>query len=81
MLGGPLAFSGLASRWIWTLTVMILVAKVRTQSAGVDLDEMMQLGWKFSRTCELSLLPLMTAMNMVAQKIHRQATEEEERGV
>jgi len=41
---------------------------------------MMKLGWKFSRTRELSLLPLMTAMNMVAQKIHRQATEEEERG-
>jgi hypothetical protein len=79
-LGGHFAFSGMAGRWIWTLTVMILVAKVRTQSGGVDLDEMMDFGWKFNRTCELSLLPLMTAMDMVAQKIHRQATEDEQRG-
>jgi hypothetical protein len=60
--------------------MMILIAQVKTQNAGDDLEMMMDNGWRFRSACELSLLPLMTAMDMVAQKLVRLATEEEEQG-
>ena len=60
--------------------MMILVAQVKTQNAGDDLEMMMDNGWRFRSACELSLLPLMTAMDMVAQKLVRLAAEEEEQG-
>ena len=60
--------------------MMILIAQVKTQNVGDDLETMMDNGWRFRSACELSLLPLMTAVDMVAQKLVRLATEEEEQG-
>jgi hypothetical protein len=60
--------------------MMILIAQVKTQNAGDNLEAMMDNGWRFRSACELSLLPLMTAMDMVAQKLVRLAAEEEAQG-
>ena len=60
--------------------MMMFIAQVRTQNVGDDLNLMMDNGWRFRSTCEMPLLPLMTAMDMVAQKLVRQAANEEEQG-
>ena len=60
--------------------MMILIAQVKTQNSGDDLEMMMDNGWRFRSACELSLLPVMTAMDMVAQKLVRLAAEEEAQG-
>ena len=60
--------------WIW----INLVELVSTQT--VDVELMMNDGWRFQRSCEVSLFPLTVALNMIAKKILEEATREEEIG-